>query len=550
MSMQTTRAALPILCNMLASQCGVEMVWGQYTHASVEGKKVFMPDLPLEGEELARFALGYTGQQAGRIKYSSPVDIDEPSAKDIVNILEYPRVESLMCSDLPGVRHWLNDLTEAMLEEGMLGRIDPEADLPAQVRKWLTFKAGSQVMKYECLDQLAELQDKLLKKVFDASTMASLNQCLEDAKSARSTHEIHDVATRVLAILGVAKPPEPESDEPEQPGDSNVGPDSVAQEAGSEQDPGTPEQVAALRQQIGQILDQEKWGKEPTDKGELIASRIDQEAQEANGRGSGSSVVHFPAEVSGGVAGDAAGLIQEVRSASIAVRARLDDLLEDYVTSTRRVSRSGTRLRRDASVRMLRGNLRVFERVTEGRDIDCAVVLVCDKSGSMRDRLDAAKRSAIALALAFDGVDGVATAVTAFPHKDSGDANGVVVLQEFGESVREGASRIAGASVEGGTPMANALLHAHQLLLEQDVTRRIVLVLGDGQPDGGPEPTRAVIRVGQHAGIEHLGVGIGVSLEHLIPASVRVDSVSDLPRLIVNLVRDALVVNEPDQVAA
>ena len=91
---------------------------------------------------------------------------------------------------------------------------------------------------------------------------------------------------------------------------------------------------------------------------------------------------------------------------------------------------------------MLRGNLRVFERVTEGRDIDCAVVLVCDKSGSMRDRLDAAKRSAIALALAFDGVDGVATAVTAFPHKDSGDANGVVVLQEFGESVREGASRV------------------------------------------------------------------------------------------------------------
>lgn len=553
MNSQTTRAALPILCNMLASQCGVEMVWGQYTHASVEGKKVFMPDLPLEGEELARWALGYTGQQAGRIKYSTPIETTESSVMDIVNILEYPRVESLMCRELPGVRYWLDDLTEAMLEDGMLGRIDPEEDLPAQVRKWLMYKSGAQVMQYDCLEQLAIQQDKLLSKVFDAKTMVGLNQCLSDAMSAGSTDEVHDVAKRVAAILGEAEPPEPPDQGGDHPDETGYGQGAGSGNDGGEgDDPGTPEQVQSLQQQIGLMLDPDKWGNEPTDKGQMIAARLDQEVRDGSGSGAGSSVVRFPAEAVGGVPADASALIQEVRAASVAVRSKLDDLLEDYVSSARTVSRSGSRLRRDAAVRMLRGNLKVFERVTEGRDIDCAVVLVCDKSTSMKDlgRLDAAKRAAVALSLAFDGVDGVSTAVTAFPHKGSGADDGVVVLQDFGESVREGASRIAGIAAEGSTPMANALLHAHQMLLEQNVARRIVLVLGDGKPDGGSEPTKAVIRVGQSAGIEHLGVGIGLSLDHLIPASIQIDGVNDLPRLIVNLVRDALVIEVDDQLAA
>jgi cobalamin biosynthesis protein CobT len=182
------------------------------------------------------------------------------------------------------------------------------------------------------------------------------------------------------------------------------------------------------------------------------------------------------------------------------------------------------------------GDPRVFARKRERIAVNTAIHLLIDLSGSMgapvrladgsverRGRIGQA--SALALALALDGINGVSVAVSAFPGL-SGDDNVITTLVRHGERPRARAGAFA-QPPRGGTPMAGALWFAAADLIARPESRRIALVLTDGKPDNHAD-TAEILRLCAATDLETVGVGIDVDVSTLFPTAIRVREVAEL----------------------
>ena len=88
--------------------------------------------------------------------------------------------------------------------------------------------------------------------------------------------------------------------------------------------------------------------------------------------------------------------------------------------------------------------------------------------------------------------------------------------------------------------MAQALWYASADLLACREVRRLVMVLTDGEPDDPPEVLR-LLTLCRQAGIEAVGVGIGVDVRHLFPAAIEVTEAKDLKRELFGVAERLLV---------
>jgi cobalamin biosynthesis protein CobT len=192
---------------------------------------------------------------------------------------------------------------------------------------------------------------------------------------------------------------------------------------------------------------------------------------------------------------------------------------------------------------------RIFARRTRRTAPNTAVHLLVDLSGSMncpverRDstptlRSESALESALALALALDGIPGVSVAVTAFPGQTA-RSDRVTRMVRHGESPRARAGTFI-QHARGGTPMAQALWYAAADLLACREERRLLVVLTDGEPDDSAEALR-LLALAREAAIEVVGVGIGIDVRHLFPAAVEVREARDLTRALFGVAERLLV---------
>lgn len=250
------------------------------------------------------------------------------------------------------------------------------------------------------------------------------------------------------------------------------------------------------------------------------------------------STFTFPTVVPTLKAGGDAEMIERVKGASIALRYRMDEFLEASMKSRRRASDSGKRLVRDAARRLALGDVRLFEKRTEGQKIDTAVHVLLDISSSMlrENRYKVALDSSLALGVAMEDVDGVRFSMSAFPFH-SNDVADVVLA---GERVRDVAARAALMVPNGGTPLDKGLLHAHTALMTTKASRRVCLVVMDGEPDD-IEAAKLLISMGEEDGIEYLGIGIGTAVNHITPNSCVVTDLDDLPKQVIAMMQDVIL---------
>ena len=75
--------------------------------------------------------------------------------------------------------------------------------------------------------------------------------------------------------------------------------------------------------------------------------------------------------------------------------------------------------------------------------------------------------------------------------------------------------------------MAQALWYAAADLLACREERRLLVVLTDGEPDDPPEVLR-LLALCRQAGIETVGVGIGIDVQHVFPTAIEVTEAKDL----------------------
>ena len=200
-------------------------------------------------------------------------------------------------------------------------------------------------------------------------------------------------------------------------------------------------------------------------------------------------------------------------------------------------SRSGMQI--DSS-RIWQGRLggSIFVRQDEGIDINAAVEIVIDRSGSMQYLIGQAVQAAVATMLAFD-VPGLKTQVSVFPWYSNGD-EGVAVVKRWDESPKQLAGRVASISTDGGTPMAEALLFAASDVIRREETLKIVLVVTDGEPNDR-DATKYVIDRARADGITVVGLGIGIDVSPVFDTryAANIANVGELSASMVKLVKAA-----------
>jgi len=199
---------------------------------------------------------------------------------------------------------------------------------------------------------------------------------------------------------------------------------------------------------------------------------------------------------------------------------------------------SGPRLMSKRLYRAALGDPRLFARKRERIAVNTALHLLIDLSSSMRAsvplgqelkrlRSDIALESALALALALDAIPGVSLAVSAFPSR-SGLESGISTLMRHGDRARAKAGAFV-QDARGSTPMRGALWFAAADLLGRPEPRRVILVLTDGQP-ADREATAALLTQCTAAGLETLGIGIGIDVSGLFTAAIQVQDIAELKK--------------------
>jgi cobaltochelatase CobT len=203
---------------------------------------------------------------------------------------------------------------------------------------------------------------------------------------------------------------------------------------------------------------------------------------------------------------DSAILTQRVRAATVVLRRRLAGLVETQRRDEIRRVRQGRSLACRQLYRLRSRETGIFTKKTRRSAPDTAVYLLLDRSGSMAGMpLQVASEATLATALALEDISGCQTAVLAFPGSRE---DRVVPLLDFAERASPVAGRFR-LTAQGTTPMASALWRAAYGLLCRPGTRRLLIVITDGEPDQ-PRAAEDIIHRCRQTGIEVYGLGIGL----------------------------------------
>ena len=230
--------------------------------------------------------------------------------------------------------------------------------------------------------------------------------------------------------------------------------------------------------------------------------------------------------------------VLEARQASMALRTRLQGLLQTKVLSRASSGRRG-RLDTGQLHRLAVSDPRVFRVKAERVGIDTAVHILLDCSGSMVRRIRLACCSCYAVASALEASK-INVAVTAFPSSQlpNGSYSTVSPVITHGQKVQANLD----LAPAGGTPMGEALWWVMQNMLPLSERRKLILIVTDGEPDSVECAVQA-IEQGLLAGFEIYGVGItSPAIMSLLPGrSVVVNAVTDLAPAMFTLLENAIL---------
>lgn len=181
------------------------------------------------------------------------------------------------------------------------------------------------------------------------------------------------------------------------------------------------------------------------------------------------------------------------------------------------------------------GDMKVFKTkpLKQGRSM--AIQVLLDRSSSMEgERMKVAKEVAMAMGAALSRMSGIKPALAVFPGYRESYATAVL---PFGGNLRAARSSMQSCEASGGTPLGQALEAVRPAMLAQMADRRIAIVITDGKPSSRSVAEMALEEFKAN-GIEVCGIGIGVDIADLIPWSVMISEVSQLPSALTKLFKD------------
>ncbi|WP_458399366.1 VWA domain-containing protein [Mailhella sp.] len=544
--------ALPLVASMLGDKLGVKVVFGEQETACTDGSSVYLPPLPLDGDELMyRLVSGYIDHEAAHIRHTDFEAMKaanlSPTAHHIFNIIEDWRVEHELVKRYPGCKEhfdWLNRhlyLPKTKRKKRKAGGEIPPA-----------FFILDYVLHSVNMGDIPELEEarrsagrsidknwpKLRVKI-DAILEQIPMRCL-------STHDCIEMALEIISLLEIEAQKTIPSRASSQP---YLKPETVQNEtsnlSSSESEKSLEEKENSASQQeennvpspdstLADLLD--------ADEDSLPKSSEVKLKEAIFGKNSKKKVSGFSMAVEHEIIAESLSpeVVCEAQSSSRALRVRLQGLLQTRVlrrvTPARHGKTSGQLLHRIATK-----NPRMFRKADEVSGIDTAVHILLDRSGSMDNQIALATQACFSVASALYGIKGVNVAVTAFPSDlGTGDLRSVAPILRHGERLTD---RFA-TGAEGRTPLSEALWWVTKELFKQKEQRKIILVISDGLPDDPPVAlkTLSVIR---DLGIEVAGIAIDSwQLANFISAQENITDITELAPAMFRILQRQLLKKE------
>lgn len=525
--MQDIRAvmrSLPLVASILGRRYGVRVRIGG-KDAYTDGKTIQLPSLPTEDASLLPLVRGYLDHEAGHVRETDFEALRQaqlsPIEKHITNILEDWRVENKLAAVFPGCRANFDWLIEHFFGGDMQAKPTDDATtilhwLLLVVRSWDVPSVAAQ------RDALATIVDSgfpgvrqrvepILARAYAncGSTPAAIVYAQEivhalrlwmDACSSQGTHPRNSHATQAQRAANAEATPD------------NGDADQIRVEA-----------VQGMLEASAEAL--------PSAMGTLLAEAIQHCATEGNTL---SVATEQPRRASP-LTPEA---MVQARTASVSIRTRLHGLIQTKILTRDITGRSG-KLDTRRLHRIVSSDARLFRSRTERQGISTAVHILLDCSGSMTAHMRLACTACYATATALEAV-GTNVALTAFPghyiqEQDSWAT--VSPLIRHGQRVHQQVDLGAG----GGTPFAETLWWAMQVMLPLRERRKIILVITDGEPDSG-ELAEDALNVAGRSGFEVYGIGIhSQSVSRLMPHRHGIIySIDDLPAAMFRMLQTAL----------
>lgn len=596
MTDKTLLKSLPYLLGVVAAGAGVSIKTDPNAKtAATNGKVVILPPLPYTGGDLAIYALGFIVHEAGHLRSTNFSAFQEQPMTSfqrmLINILEDIRIERLINGVFPGARHWLNALTKKFVETGKQGVVEPDAPLTTILLRYLQDWLYESVLEYSSVKGIGEQQRKLWQRKVSPELGAAVEQLALSAAWSKSTDQVFDVSRQIISLLeeeaanaqaeqeadkpGAAEEGASEEGEAQQPNVPNAAAQADASDDGKNRnksdaadesapeadDAGATSSAAEPSQELSDNADAEdgKPGTAGKPDPKAYAKAINEVLQSeeiAQGADRGDAIREEMKDAVGvmnngkestftlpgvlaaeGVKSDSEAL-NRVRGASTALRSGMEEFLQANTMKRYSISDRGKRLTRDAAKRLSMCDSRIFQRLTPGQKIDTAVHVLIDISASMnkQNRYQVAIDAALCLGLALDEVEGVKYSVSAFPFH----GHDVVELVNPGESIRDVAFRFRMMSPNGATPLDKGLLQAHTKLMTTTATRRVCLVITDGEPDD-IDVARLIVKMGEDDGIEHMAIGIECPVSHITKNACVVNDLADLPRQVIGMMQTVIL---------
>ncbi len=426
---------------------------------------------------------------------------------EMMNLIEDVRVDRETIKTRPGTCFNLEAITTHYYQKGSL---EPQTLAQAVLGKVMAYGYG-RVLHHIAILPLEAVCDEMMDDAFGPEFITDVEKIIKGIPKLKSTKDATAMAQRLVDLLL-----EQQNKGMQQQAGSTT---STQQTAGQSMVCSTGGAHPPASEEIAELLQNSSgYG----DRGQLITAELDALAE------------HVPSTVKAGIPQlpeigrlhPYNGKLDEVAAlaASSRMRARMMGLLQSIKRIPTSYGLSGRKVAAERLVRLATGDPRIFRRKVEAVEVNTAVALLVDLSGSMSCRYEVANAAAFALHTTLYGLPGVAVCSLEFSGKDG--TPDVSMLVDFG---KKPLSEHFNHCTFDGTPTDTAIWAARALLLQRKEHRRIMLLLTDGGPDCGKATKDATLRA-QHDGIEMAAIGImDTSVQRYWNNHQVIDGIEELP---------------------
>lgn len=575
-----------------ASGKRVKVVQGAAELGATDGQTIKLMNLPIPQDHgdidtfvlMLALAYGLVHHEVGHVNDSSFETIRRARetgstlVDHILGIIEDVRQENVHLRRYPAAKPYLDALNAALQVTGHFAPVTMQHPPIKALTGYLLYRLYRDYRGDATVSDLVEPAEQVIKGMFPAGILVRLETLLPRMRALEDSDDALDLAIDIESMLKDEMKKERDKQQQAQqqqggnpsppaaagaPGSPNGQPDANAPSAdansqnqtapgkggkrkkgkgasdttgnasrGSGAGGGTPDPLQALQDVLDGNQAQEAHG----DKSEQVSQALQQIAQAIADDGAQGevqmteSVLQQELDQSSQDAPrvDTAYDMAQALSVTGNLRVKLVRELQAKTEEDVRVGKHGRKLSSRHMHRFGLNDPRIFRTVDEEHNLDTAVALMIDISGSMGDQvpksnirmIEVASTALYATAVAMETLDGVDVAIGTFPYFD--------VVKPFKIRARRMDGELSLAA-SGGTPMAQGIQLGQRLLTANTRKRKLLIVITDGGPNDRAEAQLAVLAA-ERAGIEAFGLGIGTNAgEDLFSRWEMITSVTDLP---------------------